>query len=160
MKALFTSILLVVSLVSTFAATEVFSLTNGTERVLLSSPKIIDNIAVLATTANNTTVKFYDAATATTNFVQAAYTRYTSYATNFTSTFTNSLGVLVTNTYAGVYRAPVAVGAATNEMTKITTIMVPASALLTRDTTIQTVKGLVALSDQDAVVTVTYRNPE
>lgn len=158
MKKLISVLALFAGLYTARADMNVFTITNGTPTLLLSGAKIVDNIVVLNSSTNTATVRFYDSSTADTNVVRAAYTRYTTISTNFDSVFTNTAGVLVTNTFAGVYKAPVAVSAVTNARPVIQAIAVPASTTASKDTHIQTIRGLILLSDQDVVVTVDYRN--
>ena len=151
---------LLLAATSAQAAVEVFALTNNTARSLFTRGVTVENISVLASTSTNTTVKFYDSATTTTNYVQAAYTGYTSYSTNITQVFTNTAGILITNTISGTYRAPTAVALATNELTKAQILMVPGSSLLSRDVGNQLyTRGITAVSDQDCLVTITYSYP-
>ena len=124
---------------------------------LLATGKVIENITFTATTAAITTLKVYDAATATTNYIQAAYSSYASYSTNFNVVFTNSAGLLVTNTFAGIYTGPTAVSAVTNQRPRLVTIVVPASSIRSKDVQIQTSLGLTVVSDIAGIVEVTYR---
>lgn len=160
MKKLILSTLsaLVLMVLPVFADMEVTTLTGGTPVNLLSTSKIIDNITVLATTTNVTTLKCYDSSTSTTNIVRAAYTSYASYSTNWSTVFTNESGLLVTNSFTGRYTAPTANSAITNERPKVAVLAVPGSAQLNKDVTLLLTRGLTLLSDKDCVVTVTYRN--
>lgn len=162
MKKLFKQIgtalgLLSVIALPVLADMEVTTLTGGTPVNLFDTGKIIDNITVLATTTNVTTLKAYDSSTSTTNIVHAAYTSYSSYSTNWSVTFTNESGLLVTNSFTGRYTAPVANAAVTNERPKAVTLAVPGSAQLSKDVTLLLTRGLTLVSDKDCVVTVTYR---
>lgn len=155
---------LIAAVVLSFSASaqqmEVVELAANTVSNLLSTPKIIDNITVLATTTNNTIVKFYDSSAVSTSIVRAAYTRYASYATNYNVVFTNAAGLLVTNTFVGRFTAPTDVSAVTNERPKVLTLVIPASSQVSQDVTIQTLRGLTAVPTYGAIVTVTYRNIE
>jgi hypothetical protein len=149
--------ILAASFFTVFADMEVVSLTGGTPDNIFDSGKIIDNITVLASTTNTTILKGYDSSTTTTNVVRAAYTSYASYSTNYSVTFTNASGLLVTNSFTGTYTAPTSNSAVTNERPKCVTLAVPGSAQLSRDLTLLTTRGLTLLSDKDCVVTITYR---
>lgn len=133
------------------------SLTSGAASNLLSGVYIVDQISVVATTTNITTLKFYDSSTTATSYVAAAYTKYTGYATNFSNVFTNENSLLVTNTYAGWYTGATSVGAATNTRPVVYSIVAPASSILTKDVKIQTIRGLTVVPNQDCQVILTYR---
>ena len=137
------------------------ALTYGTPSVVLTGGKYeILGVLFQNSVATNTELKFYDAATATTNVVRGAYTSYTSYATNFSTTFTNTAGIVVTNTWSGTYRGSEAVSAVTNERPKILgPFAAPASAVLTVDSlAVSPNLGLVALSSAaSGTLQITYR---
>lgn len=138
------------------------AITYGTPALVLSGGgHEVTSIRFINGVATNTTLKFYDAATAITNLVRPAYTSYSSYATNFSTTFTNSAGVVVTNTWVGVYRGSTANSAVTNERTKILgPLAAPASATYQADGfVIAPALGLVVLSDlASGTIEVTYRD--
>jgi hypothetical protein len=161
MKKLFFSLLLALSVIGAKAdAVVIVPLTAGVVSNIVSGSYLVDNITLISTTTNLTTAKFYDAATAITNIVRAAYTSYAGYATNYTVVFTNSATVLVTNTYSGWYTAPTSNAAVTNSRPVVYTIQSPGSSITSKDLLIGTIKGLSVVSDQDAQVAVTYRgNP-
>jgi len=94
------------------AATPATLLTGG--KYTITSLKFVN-----ANTTNSGSFWFYDTTASATNIVRPAFTSYTSYATNFTTTFTNSAGIIVSNIWAGTYRQSVANAAATNEAPKI-----------------------------------------
>ena len=137
------------------------ALTYGTPASILTGGKYeILGVLFQNSVATNTELKFYDAATATTNVVRGAYTSYTSYATNFSTTFTNTAGIVVTNTWSGTYRGSEAVSAVTNERPKILgPFAAPASAVLTVDSlAVSPNLGLVALSSAaSGTLQITYR---
>lgn len=130
--------------------------TGGTPLTLTTNSIIVDNILVQATTSNITTAKFYDSE-GTTNIVTPAYTSYIQYSTNITQVTTNQLGYVYTNTFAGLFTAPMTNSAATNQLGAVAVFVIPASGSVTRDTRIQTVQGLTVLTDQNASVVVSYR---
>ncbi len=161
MKKLFTSIALAMALVvPVLADTFVVPLTANVVSNAFASTKLITSIAILATTTNNTKVQFYDASTTDTNYIQAAYTSYVSYATNYDVIFTNSASILVTNTFRGRYTAPVVNAGSTNERPKILTVTVPASSLYNADVQLHPIRGISLLSPYAAIVTLTYENPQ
>ena len=138
----------------------VVALASNTVSNLLSGAYIIDNFIAINATTNNVTIRFYDTSNTTTTMVQAAYTSYASYATNYSITFTNEAGVLVTNTFAGIYTAPTTNSAATNSKPVIQSIIVPAGTTLNKDVRLQVVKGLAAIPVGSAVTLLTtYRLP-
>lgn len=137
------------------------ALTYGTPSIVLTGGKYeILGVLFQNSVATNTVLKFYDAGTASTSVVRQAYTSYTSYATNFSTTFTNTAGIVVTNTWSGTYRASAAESAVTNERPKILgPFAAPASAVLTVDAlAVSPNLGLVALSDSaSGTLQITYR---
>lgn len=137
------------------------ALTYGTPSIVLTGGKYeILGVLFQNSVATNTVLKFYDAGTASTSVVRQAYTSYTSYATNFSTTFTNTAGIVVTNTWSGTYRAAAAESAVTNERPKILgPFAAPASAVLTVDAlAVSPNLGLVALSDSaSGTLQITYR---
>lgn len=159
MKKLLIALLAVLPLAAN-ADVDIFDVTNGVPRLLFSAPRVIDNITVHANSGTNTIVRFYDASTAKTNVVRAAYTSYSSYATNFSNVYTNEADLLVTNTFVGVYTAPTAVSAVTNSLPTVYSIAVPASTLVGKDVSIQTLRGLSANADQDCQLIITHRSPQ
>ena len=94
------------------AATPATLLTGG--KYTITSLKFIN-----ANTTNSGQFWFYDTAANATNIARPAYTSYTSYATNYTTTFTNSAGIIVSNIWSGTYRGAVANAATTNEAPKM-----------------------------------------
>ncbi len=137
------------------------AVTGGTVANLLSTGGVIvDSITFTATTATNTTVKLYDSSTAGTNIVRAAYTSYASYATNFSTVFTNESGILVTNSFDGRWTYPTAVSAVTNERPKVLNFVVPGSGQRTKDTIWSPSRGITILTSNDGIVEVTYRTQQ
>lgn len=134
------------------------SVTGGTALNLLSSGGVVvDSITFTASTSTNTTVKIYDSASTSTNYVQAAYSRYASYTTNFDSVFTNESGILVTNTFNGRWTYPTSVSASTNERPKVLNFIVPGSGQRTKETVWIPAKGVTILTSNDGIVEVNYR---
>lgn len=151
-------VLLLFSAISIHADNIAMVVTGGSASNLVAKPLITDDIIVTATTTNLTTVKFYDSATTTTNYVQGAYTKYASYATNFDVVFTNEAGILVTNTFKGIYTGPTSVSASTSSIPAIQTIIVPASTSRTKVVHMQVMRGLTVVPNNDVIVEVDYRN--
>lgn len=86
--------------------------------VLTGGKYTIKSILFLPTSTNGT-IWAYDSASNLTNYVQPAYTSYAKYATNYSVTFTNAAGIVMTNTFVGEAILPTSVGASTNERPKI-----------------------------------------
>lgn len=152
LSALFASF----SLFAQADASLVRSMAANTVSNYLSGKYIIDSIRIVNTSTNNATIKFYDWATAATSVVRAAYTTVTSYATNYNSVYTNSAGIVATNTYKGWYTANTTVAAVTNEQSRLGEFQVTAST--TRDLPFNpvVVRGLTVLSDQAGTIEVVY----
>lgn len=77
------------------------------------------------TAGTNVLINLYDASTATNQIVLAAYTNMISFKTNFISVITNSLGLLQTNKYAGLWTTNNAVAAITNTLAPVYTVNLP-----------------------------------
>lgn len=109
--------------------------------------------------ATNSTIKFYDSATSSTNYVQAAYTAYSSYATNYSTTFTNTAGIIITNTWSGTYRSSSSVSASTNERPAVLgPFFIQASATTTvSDLAVSPNLGLTVYSGASGTLQITYR---
>lgn len=124
----------------------------------LAGRYIIDTLEFENLDATNATVKLYDWATAATNIVRAAYTSKTSYATNYSTVYTNSAGIATsTNTFVGTYIANVTTAAATNEQTRLREYIVPASTLSELTEPPQVARGLTLLSTQAGTLRIYYR---
>ena len=157
MKKLFLLIAALACLTSAFADSAVSTLTANTAANILATPKAIDSITVTATTTNITTVRFYDSSTTSTTLVQAAYQRWASYQTNYSTVFTNEANLLVTNTFRGTWTYPTSVSVATNARPAILTLIIPASSQRTKIGNLLTIQGLTAQANQDAIVEVDYK---
>jgi len=159
MKKLIFSILAFAGLSLSLVAqehTDVFNLTNNSPYTLISAAKVVSNISVINNSTNVNIIRFYDSTAQATNYVQAAYTSYSSYATNYSIVFTNQTGVLVTNTFSGTYTGPTSHSASTNTLTAFYSLGVPGSGSASKDVRLLPMRGLTALSTGDAVITVTY----
>ena len=136
---------------------DVTTLTANTAANIIAQGAAVQNLTATATTTNLTTIKFYDSSTTGTNIVQAAYTSTISYATNYSSVFTNESGVLVTNTFDGWYTGPLAVSASTNAKTAVFTLIVNGSSQRIRDVNLQLVRGLTAVANYGAILETSYK---
>lgn len=137
----------------------VSTLTAHTVASVLATPAIIDNLTVINTTTNVATLKFFDAATAITNYTQGATKRYATWSTNYTTVFTNATGVLVTNTFVGVFTGPTAdVSGATIVRPTMISLAIPPGTTLSKDVKLQPLQGLSCVGNNDLTLAVTYRN--
>lgn len=138
----------------------VYPLASNTASNVLAGNFVVQAITILNASTNTAIVKFFDSGTAATNVFKYVYTSYASYATNFSTVFTNEANVLVTNTFVGVYTGPTSHATNTSVLPTLYTLMVPASATLSRDVTIMTSKGLTAVPTESCTIAVTYKgNP-
>lgn len=149
---------LMLAAVSTQAAsgTKTFPLTANTVSNFLSGQYVIQNITLIASTTNITTVKVFDSSNTATTMVINAYTKYNGYATNYSTVFTNANGVYVTNSYSGWYTAPVAVSGSTSTRPIVYTLMAPGSMITSKDVNIGTLTGLALVPDQNCIVAISY----
>ena len=161
MKKLFISLTAVLLLsLSGYADNVMVDIPANTSSNLLSVPAITDEITFTATSVTAATVRLYDSATTTTTKVVAAYSSYSTYATNFSSTTTNTDGVLITNTFVGTYTVATAVTATTNTITPIMTVVIPGSSQRVKTAKLQVMRGLTAVSSAAVTIEVDYRkNP-
>lgn len=121
----------------------------------------ITKVRFVNTTTTNGLLKLYDAATATTNVIRPAYTSYSYYSTNYSTTHTNTAGIVVTNTYVGMYRGSTANAAVTNERTRLLgPVAIAGSATTEFDGfVLAPVHGLVAWCDSaSGILEITYRD--
>jgi len=159
MKKLLAFILPLFAAFSLFAQSDssiVRSFASGTVSNYLAGKYIISGIRIVNSSTNNATVKFYDWATAATNIVRAAYTTVDSYATNYNVVYTNSAGIVATNTFNAWYSANRTVSAVTNEQTRLGEFQVTASSTRDLPFTPLVVRGLTLLADQAGTIEVTY----
>ena len=153
----------IISLFGIFAALSLFGQTVIVRTVTanavsnyLSGRYLVDNMTFINGATNTATLKFYDWATAATNVVRAAYDSKTSYTTNYSTVYTNSAGIVATNTFSGLYIADVSNPAVTNEQTRLATYQAPGSATSDLPAPLQVARGLVLLSDQTGTIEITY----
>ena len=134
-------------------------LATNTPVELVTTPATLKLMTLTATTANITTFKFYDnndATAARTNVAYAATTTPLQYTTNWTSTWTNSDSVVITNSFSGLYVTTTVVAAVTNERPRIITVTVPASGQRTVTLDKRLSYGLVGQANYEGLVEVEY----
>lgn len=133
------------------------TLLTNTPVALITTPAVIKAMTMTATTANATVFKFYDYnSTTSTNVVYAATTAPLSYSTNWSTTFTNTQGIVLTNTFSGLYTTTTVVTAVTNERPRVITITVPASSQRTITLSKRLAYGLVGQANYAGLVEVEY----
>lgn len=108
-------------------------------------------------TTNTARLKIYDSSNTTTNYVVAATTTYSTIATNYSTTWTNEAGLILTNTFSGYATVATSVSAATNERPKMLEFTIPKAdaRAVTRQALIP-LRGVLVLSDQAGVLEITY----
>lgn len=131
---------------------------NTVSNILSAGGYLIKAITWINTSTNVATIKFYDTATTSTTMVQAAYTQFgTPYATNWVTTFTNSAGIVITNTTPGFYVPTTSVSTFTNERPKVLQLLVPASGqVVLTDINRSVSMGLSVLPNQAGTYLLTY----
>lgn len=132
------------------------SLTGGTVSNLFTFPVHVTQLTLTADTTNATTFVFYDNASTSTNRASAAYDQPLQYPTNFTSVYTSSTGVLITNTFSGIFTTSTPVSTNSVERPRVFRTTVPASSQRTYNVNISTVFGLNVLANNDATVETEY----
>lgn len=131
------------------------SLTGGTPAMVSTTPVTLKSLTLTASTANNTTFKFWDLSDTNYTVVTPSYTSGLSYSTNWTAVTTNSLsGAKYTNTFSGIFTTTQTVAAATNTAPTLITIIVPASSQRTLNLRYRAVRGLAALADYNGIAEV------
>lgn len=101
----------------------------GTNSVF-SVGQTISQVTVAAG-ATNLTLALFDAPSTSLTYVRGAYATFNQYTTNIVTIFTNTGGVLQTNTNSGVYTYQVTNGNATNSFKLLTRLTVPANTTVT-----------------------------
>jgi len=157
---------LLTSLFGIFAAFSLFAQSSGTTIVrsmaantvsnYLSGRYIVNSVRLVNSSTNSSTVKFYDWATAATNIVRAAYIVVDNYSTNYNVVYTNSAGIVATNTFVGQYIANRTVSAVTNEQTQMGAFQVTASTTRDLPSSPLVMRGLTVLSDQAGTIEINY----
>ena len=157
---------LLLSLFGALLATSLFAQSTGTSIVrsmaantvsnYLSGRYIVNSVRIVNSSTNSATIKFYDWATAATNIVRAAYVVVDNYSTNYNVVYTNSAGIVATNTFSAQYIANRTVSAVTNEQSQLGAFQVTAST--TRDLPFSplVMRGLTVLSDQAGTIEINY----
>ncbi len=137
------------------ATTPLTVLTGG--KYIVSEIRFINSSA----SSNAATVKFYDSASNDTNYVVQAATAYSTITTNYSTTFTNSSGIVVTNTFSGTYTLGTAVSASTNERPNLLGPFLvpyaPTSPTIIGSIAVAPYAGLTVYSTQAGTIQVTYR---
>lgn len=165
MKQLFNTIKL--GLAAFFAAVSITShagnyATNvaaATPLTLLSGANYaIDSIVFFNTNAATTaTVWFYDSTANSTSYIQAATSRFTVGNVTNTTVFTNSSGIVITNTVYAIGRVTNSVSLATNERPRLLPMIIPAADSLTvTSPTLLPSRGLTVYSTAAGLINVTY----
>ncbi len=131
---------------------------NTVSNVLSAGGYLIKALTWINTSTNAALIKFYDSSTTSTTIVQAAYTRFAApYATNWVTTFTNSAGIIVTNTVPGYYTPTTSVSASTNERPYVLQVLVPASGqIVLSDINRMVSMGLSVLPNNAGTYLLTY----
>lgn len=134
------------------------ALVAGTPNATLTGRYIVPSLLLVNASASAATLKIYDQATATTNQIRPAYTTILSYVTNYPTFYTNQFGQTNTVFITGTYSYSSTVAAVTNEATRVTTLLIPASATTTiADFDYISTLGLVMLADTNLTAQITYR---
>lgn len=128
MKKFLVSLFAVVSILTASAATSVISNQSATNAVIVNDSIVLDGITLYSTNATPTIVYIFDGDI---SVVTAAWTNYTSYATNQVYEYITSLGTTNTSTNSYLYVSAVAHAAATNTAVPLATIVVPANSITT-----------------------------
>jgi hypothetical protein len=125
MKKLLINLFAAVALiVNVSAATTAIANQAATNAVIVNAPLVLDSITLYSTNTTPTIVYLFDGAI--TN-VTAAWTNYTTYTTNQTYSYINSLGTTNLQTNTTLYVQANAHAAATNNSTPLASFVVPAS---------------------------------
>jgi hypothetical protein len=132
------------------------SITAGTAANVSAYPIDVVQLTFTASTTNNTTVKFYDSNTTTTNIVRAAYGRLITYSTNWTATYLDPQGVTITNTFVGQFTTPSSVAAVTNTRPVLASFVVPASSQRIFTVSLHTASGFTADASANGILETTY----
>lgn len=156
-KTLLASLLVLPSLLAQEYVSD--TLATDTPVELITTPATLRSLTCTASTAAITVFKFYDnndPAADHTNVVYAATTTPLQYATNWSVAYTNADGVLLTNTFTGLFKGTTVVAAVTNERPRAITITVPASSQRIVTLTKRLAYGLVVQSSAAGLVEVEY----
>jgi len=158
-KNIILSAALVIGLaVSVQAANVSASITGASYGMLLSAPNVSSQFTFANATTNGTLISLYDSAT--TNFVvtNASWITTTYTQASITNIYTNYFGVLTTNIYTALVTGSVTNAAATNTITGMLSVYVPATSTTVLDGTYRFNNGiLVSNSVATTTVSATYR---
>lgn len=162
MRKLFAGIALSIALLAnSFAAELTSTLTIGTNW-LTTGGKIVTGLRLVST--NTMVVSLYDGNTNRNTYTNAAYT--TRSTSNYTAVVvtTNSLGVIQTNSYPGIYTYSVSVAANTNAPLPVLLSVTCSPNVVTEIEGLESsfIRGIVAATTgstpaSNAVLTVIYR---
>lgn len=159
MKKIILTILIGIVTLVTSKAQNVYStnLAAGTN-IIITTPIIVSSLTILSSLA--TTVKFYDADVASLNYssTNQSITRGTS---NYTASviFTNSMGIVNTNTYSGqrtYFITNSVAGGFTNKYPVVASISVSAAVPVTIPVNLLLVNGFSAETTNAAAVAFIY----
>lgn len=149
---------------TSFAADKVasFTIATATPTNILSGGKyVITDILFFNGTNVTTSTKLYDSTGVTTNYVQGAYTNYSTISTNWSTTFTNATGIIVTNTFTGITHVPTANAASTNELpAKFLFLTAGSGSRQVSGLAIQPARGIVVYSTGPGTLEIGYRQIE
>lgn len=131
----------------------------GTPLTLLSNSNVrIDSVVFINTnTTTAASLWFYDSKSNLTNYVRSASTRYSLTTSNVVTTFTNSSGIVMTNTMAVLARVATAVTASTNERPRLSPMIIPPSEhLVVTDVGLIPFQGLTVYSTAAGTINISY----
>lgn len=111
-------------------------LTNG----VYYQPIYVSSITLACAAAQS--VNFYDSTNGTLVVTNGNYTTRVGVSTNMTVKYTNSIGIIQTNTWTGIHTANSTVVAATNTAAVITSVAVPANVPVTLPVNLSLAYGL------------------
>lgn len=131
--------------------------TGGTPVSVLAEPVAVKQITLTATSSSATTFVFYDTAGTSTNYVRPQYVRPVSYSTNFTTVYTNTYGIVITNTFTGIWVTTETVPSANVERQRLWRFVIPGNTTRTVDVADRRLlNGLLTLSSANGIVEVEY----
>lgn len=150
--------LLFLSLAFAANAQNIVSVTASTTPVVaLTNSATVKLLTLTATTASSTLFRFYDTKGTSTNYVVAGYSRPISYATNYNVVFTNANGIVITNTFAGIYTTTEVVSVSTNQRPILWSITIPGNSTRTIDVTDRpVVNGLLVVANNSGIAEIEY----
>lgn len=127
------------------AATTNYTVTANATNIVFDYGVNISSIKLIAGANTGTpSLTFFDNATNSIVYTNAAYTNYTTTNITVTNVITNSVGFLQTNIYPGQWTAASTVAAATNNLPAILSLTTPANSATISYANLVTARGLVA----------------